>query len=120
MGDYTEEIKVCVGALRPYGPGIVAEIESAVATLTAERDRLAAENAELRKQSDEDMEAFLDMSRIADSYSMQLAAANATLDRLREAWPDLAHSEPYLIINQYLTAHKILYPNPPEAPNEAR
>lgn len=85
--------------------------------LIAERDRLAAENAELRKQSDEDMEAFLDMARISEDYAAQLtqvqselAAANATLDALREiCGPNKTISN-----STCMKMVDILYPQPKE------
>jgi hypothetical protein len=66
---------------------MAAHIES----LTAERDRLAAENAELRAERDIAIKCYgeykariRERSKIVDA---QRAAANATLDKLREVVP---------------------------------
>ena len=72
-----------------------------------ERDRLAAENAELKQR--------LTRSIIA----ADLAAANATLDRLRVvAYPDGAVLTASQVCDKYFATQAILYP--PETPNEKR
>lgn len=69
--------------------------------LLAERDRLAAENAELKYWKQGNIRC-----------ASQLAAANATLDRLREIIPE--HLTPgrahRLYVNDVIRAKILLYP----------
>jgi len=59
---------------------VVSKQAAEVDALTAERDRLAAENAELRSDAIRD-------AGIECRLKAELAAANATLDRLRDVVP---------------------------------
>jgi len=72
----------------------------AVNTLTSERDRLAAENAELRKVCETATACQIIVKMEADIQTLisQLAAATATLDALTNAFPNLD------------AMHEILYP----------
>jgi hypothetical protein len=55
-------------------------------TLIAQRDRLAAENAELRKQVEDWKTGSTHEARYGDEARRELAAANATLDKLSEVF----------------------------------
>ena len=69
----------------------------------AERDRLAAENAELRKKDGAGLIAE------AERLMVELSAANAMLDRLREAVPEVL--PPHMSWKDALDgARAILYP----------
>lgn len=57
-------------------------------TITAERDRLAAENAELRKQVEDWKTGSTHEAHYGDDARRDLAAANATLDKLRDLLPE--------------------------------
>lgn len=75
-------------------------------TLTADRDRLAAENDELREECDAAVE-------FAHSAEQELAAATATLERLREVvqsdeWIYAKHTDD----GQMERIEDILYPQP--------
>jgi phage shock protein A len=87
-----------------------AILENEIAAITAERDRLAAENAELRKDT-----------KVGDfilSLTMERDLANATLDRMREAIRR-QHAELF-----YVTAAQELRvgfdAKQPETPNDDR
>lgn len=54
----------------------------------AERDRLAAENAELRKQVEDWKTGSTHEAHYGDDARRDLAAANATLDKLRDLLPE--------------------------------
>ena len=80
--------------------------------------------------SDEDMEAFLDMSRISEDYAEQLtqvqtelAAANATLDALRERLPEYDTGPEDWEFGDLMRCvadfHNILYPQPKETTDDA-
>lgn len=108
--------------VEPYGYGEWAKRED-VDVLITEHDRLAAENAEFRKQSDEDMEAFLDMSRISEDYAEQLtqvqtelAAANATLDALRA----LCGPNKTISNSTCMKMVDLLYPQPKKTTDDER
>jgi len=67
----------------------VEELIEVYDRLAAERDRLAAENAELRKEADAACEETRNIFRGLLEFNTALAAANATLDALREAVPEI-------------------------------
>lgn len=84
-----------------YGK-LLTETATKMAMSADERDRLAAENAELREEFDFRRNALCD----------SLRAANATLDKLREVVPKqlLPHSAIWLSGDEYDEVSAILYP----------
>lgn len=90
--------------------------------LIAERDRLAAENEELRKERDAWQRASTEWSEKCvrtecdrDKLKFELAAANATLDALREAVRTGFNNQE--VAQRVL---EILYPQPKETTDDER
>lgn len=88
--------------LRIFGPSALESLAEWVAGMVAERDHLAAENAELRKQC----AAF--HAEAYDHYRATLAA-NATLDALR----DLCGPNRTISNSTCMKMVDILYPQEP-------
>lgn len=80
--------------------GCINKLNAASRALRADRDRLAAENAELRKRI-----AEIATEMVADHY------ANATLDKLREVVPFDINKRGYST-HDVLRIWHILYPQP--------
>lgn len=68
--------------------GCCNKLNTASRALIAERDRLAAENAELRKQVEDWKTGSTHEAHYGDDARRDLAAANATLDKLRDLLPE--------------------------------
>lgn len=98
-------------------------LDKEVKALVAERDRLAAENAELRattetisternlflQQRTEAIDKGVYWQDKSNTHDRMLRAANATLDRLREAVPEAVNSRPYDAEHLRGTIWHILY-----------
>ncbi len=136
---------------RCAAPETLVRTKSELEVITAERDRLAAENAELRKTVAETEQACSELSDdlsqmhqlkleakchgdLEESHKImvdvvaerdaELAAANATLDALREAVPvnacDVVSYDASDYFHYLFDAIWILYPQPPETTDEPR
>lgn len=114
---YGGSAKFTVG---PYGHGEWAKRED-VKALIAERDRLAAECKELRWKAKEAELAMLEAQQTEDYWKSQTAAANATLDKLRDKIPqDTGCDWPWnheAYEKAIWDVYTILYP---ETPNDER
>lgn len=111
--------------VEPYGYGEWAKRED-VDVLIAERDRLATETAELRRERDAWHRASAEWSEKCvrtecerDELKFNLAAANAALDALREAVPiDVTGWTTDEVVAAFFKTQHKLYPQPPETTDD--
>lgn len=89
---------------------IYAAHKDDIYTATADRDSLAAENAELRNEVERWKEGTNHEMIMGDSARKRLFAANATLASLREVVPE-GEGRSWSMLD---AAYNILYPQPKE------